>query len=390
MAGPPVLILGGGLTALGVLRLLGRRGVDAYVWPPATDFVRHSRWYRTAPVPADAAGDDLPGLLDRVGLDRAVLMPVGDSWAMAVAGLDAARAERFPACVPPGEVLTKLVNKLAFAELLARVQVAHPVTVPVARGEDLAGVPEEALARAFLKPHDSQRFFERFGVKGWRVASREEAAARLDQLGAAGLGVVVQEYIPGPPSEHYFVDGFADREARIRLLFARRRLRMYPPDFGNSTRMVSVPLEEVAEGVAAMRRIVTDLPYRGIFSAEFKRDPRDGRLKLLEVNARPWWYVEFAARCGVDVVRAYYDEALGRPGREPESYRVGRELVYPYYDYHALRAEGQRGVAALARWAWRMIGAVQPVWTLDDPHPALAALAAQVTGRVTRTGERMA
>jgi predicted ATP-grasp superfamily ATP-dependent carboligase len=220
------------------------------------------------------------------------------------------------------------------------------------------------------------------------VTSREDAAARVAELATQGIGVVIQEYVPGAASDHYFVDGFADRGSRVRSAFGRRRLRMYPLDFGNSTCMVSVPPSEVAEGVAGMERLIAHLGYRGIFSAEFKRDARDGRLKLLEVNARPWWYVEFTGRCGVDVMAQYYDDALGRPVRDVTTYDEGRELVYPYYDYHAMRAAAAFGPARAAAWAARAMTAIQPVWALDDPLPALAGVASVVGRRLTRTGRR--
>lgn len=388
MAGPPVLILGGGLTALGVLRLLGRRGIEAYVWPPATDFVRHSRWYRAAPIQPGADGTDPVAVLQAVRLPRAVLVPVSDAWAMTVAALPAALTRRFPASTPRPEVLRRLVDKGEFAGLLEATAVPHPFTVPVATAADLARVPEEVIGRAFLKPRDSQRFFARYGVKAWRVTNRADAAARLATLAADGVEVVCQEYLPGAASDHYFVDGFADRTGRVRAIFARRRLRMYPPDFGNSSCVVSVPRTEVADAVAALERLVAHLGYRGIFSAEFKRDARDGGLKLLEVNARAWWYVEFAGRCGVDVVAQAYDDALGRPVKAVDDYDVGRELIFPYYDYHALRREGRLGPAALARWAERTARAVQPVWSGDDPVPAVAAVARQVAERLRRSRRR--
>ena len=53
----------------------------------------------------------------------------------------------------------------------------------------------------------------------------------------AGIGVPAQEYIPGPPDQSYFVDGFADCTGEIRALFSRRRVRMFPADHGNSTFM---------------------------------------------------------------------------------------------------------------------------------------------------------
>ncbi len=86
---------------------------------------------------------------------------------------------------------------------------------------------------------------------------------------------------------------------------------MFPLDFGNSTCMVSVAADEVAPAVASVERLLAHVGYRGIFSAEFKYDERDGLFKILEVNARPWWYVEFTARCGVDVCTLAYRDALG-------------------------------------------------------------------------------
>jgi hypothetical protein len=69
-----------------------------------------------------------------------------------------------------------------------------------------------------------------------------------------------------------------------------------------------------------------------------------------------------------------YDDALERPVPPPAGYVVGRELVFPSYDYHAVRGEGGAGPAALAAWAWRALRAAQPVWCADDPGPSLAGL----------------
>ena len=69
--------------------------------------------------------------------------------------------------------------------------------------------------------------------------------------------------------------------------------------------------------------------YRGIFSGEFKRDPRDGRFKLLEINTRPWWFIDFAVRCGVDVCRMAYDDAQGLPVTAVSEYKVGVYVRLP-------------------------------------------------------------
>ena len=45
---PPVLIFGAHLAALGVLRILARHGIQAYVDDDTTNVIVHSRWYRPA------------------------------------------------------------------------------------------------------------------------------------------------------------------------------------------------------------------------------------------------------------------------------------------------------------------------------------------------------
>jgi D-aspartate ligase len=201
---------------------------------------------------------------------------------------------------------------------------------------------------------------------------------------ANGLSLIFQEYIPGPPRQHVFVDGFVDRGGRMIATFARRRLRMFPPDFGNSSYMVSIAPDEAAPAIAALERLLGNLSYRGVFSAEFKQDPRDGGFKILEVNCRPWWYVEFASRCGVNVCDLAYRDALEQPLTPPRRYRVGRACVYPYYDFFAAREEWRRGALSLLAWASSWLRAMQPVFRWADPFPGLRAGTAVIAGFVRR------
>jgi predicted ATP-grasp superfamily ATP-dependent carboligase len=147
---------------------------------------------------------------------------------------------------------------------------------------------------------------------------------------------------------------------------------MYPVDFGNSTYMVTVPVEEVAAAATELIKLLRETNYRGIFSAEFKFDARDGRYKILEINARPWWFIEFAAVCGVDVCRMAYKDALRRRVRRIGTYRIGVKSVHPYFDLNScLELFRQRRLGAFS-WARSWIGAKYPVLSFDDPVPAFA------------------
>ena len=76
-------------------------------------------------------------------------------------------------------------------------------------------LPDDLLERAFLKPADSHAFQIRFGRKAFRFTGVDEAERLAAEARAAGLEVMAQEYLPGPPTAHWFVDGFVDREGRM-------------------------------------------------------------------------------------------------------------------------------------------------------------------------------
>jgi predicted ATP-grasp superfamily ATP-dependent carboligase len=373
-ASPPAIVLGTSITALGVLRTFRAAGRRAFHLPEGRSSIRLSRAYHALPPGPGPmpSRKDLSGLLSRLPIARAVLVPCSDSWVRRVAALDPGLHDRFPSFVAAPEVLELVTDKARFAELTTSLGIPHPRTWPINGPEDLTGVPDSVLDAAFLKPRDSQAFFERYGTKALWVRSRAEARQRLTDLAPTGLGVELQEYVPGPPTAHYFVDGFADDTGRVRAAFARQRLRMYPRDFGNSTVMRSVPLAEVRPALESVERLVRETGYRGVFSAEFKRDAGDGLFKVLEVNARPWWYVEFAARCGVDVCDWAYCAALGWPPPAPRPYELGAVCTYPYYDFYAVRSLRGEGKATWGDFFRTLVGAQQPVFHWSDPLPALS------------------
>ena len=384
---PPVLVLGGGITALGVMRICHRAGIPVYSLRPSTGIDRYSRWHCPAPMRPGTEGAAQMGVEEHLGcceLPRAVLMPCSDTYTNEAAALDGDLCERFPASLPSLETIGTLTDKAAFGRVLDEIDVPRPLTRTIESAEELDALPASVRSSAFLKPHDSQHFFLKFGVKAFWVNSVEEAAERMRAVEDAGLKVLLQEYIPGPSSEHYLVDGFIDATGRCCGVFARRRLRMYPADFGNSSYMVSVPQEDMAQAIASVRAILERVKFRGIFSAEFKLDPRDGLFKILEVNARPWWYIEFAARGGLDVCTMAYRDALGLPVDEVKGQRVGARLVYPYYDYFACRDAVRAGTLSRRAWARSWFGAQQPLFNWSDPLPALAEAWEAVAGRLRK------
>jgi predicted ATP-grasp superfamily ATP-dependent carboligase len=373
----PVIVLGGHVTALGVLRSLGPRGIETYLLSGADDYAAASRWARRLRDGPAESPDPAPlaEFLDGLRLERALLLPCSDDWTRAVAALPDDVRVRFPSPLAPLETLENFLDKERFAALVEDVDVPRPLTSVLRRGtpDPLAGFSFAADgARLFLKPTDSQQFVRHFAVKAFSVSGEADARARLDEIWHAGIdSMLLQEYVPGPASSHYFIDGFVAADGRTVARLARRRLRMYPRDFGNSTYHVTVPLAEVADACESVERLFSRTGFRGIFSAEFKLDERDGELKILEMNVRPWWYVHFASICGVDVCELAHREARGLPLEPIDAYTIGAGCVLLGADLRAFLDQRGAGGVGLRRWLGPWAGATRVVFSTRDPLPAL-------------------
>jgi predicted ATP-grasp superfamily ATP-dependent carboligase len=372
----PALIIGGPwILTLSMIRSLGRKRIPLFATGTAGSFVSYSRWHRA--VPAEWGNRPTPATLSeflaKLPVDRMAVIPCSDDWALAMARVDPAVAVRFPASLASAESLRSLIDKGRFARLLQQLGLPHPRTVLVENEGDWADVRTDAFVNAFLKPRDSQAFRRGYGVKGRRFETPSEAIALGRDAQRRGLDVMLQEYVPGPPTNHYMVEGFVDRTGRPSARFVRQRLRMFPPDFGDSTYMVSVPLDRVRGALETLDRLFAHLSYRGVFEAEFKYDDRDGQFKLLEVNARPWYFIGFAAQCGVDLCEMAYWDALGVSVDPVATYKEGCHCVVGGDRFACWALFRQRRLSA---WSWlrEWLGARQLLFSWSDPLPGFARI----------------
>ena len=377
----PVLLLGSGVTPLGAGRSLGPLSIPVYATCDPADLAVRSRWISPlgGGLPEFSSTEQLGEYLLRAPFERLALMPCSDTWSETVAALPASYAERYPSFIAPLPVLKRLTDKEQFGMLVRDHDIAHPRTFFVHAPQDLDRHELAPDMQFFLKARNSQQFIARTGVKAYMVASLDEARRRIAELAAAGLGVVLQEYVPGPPTNHYFVDGFADAASNVIARFARQRLRMHPPHFGNSTFMRSVAPVQVQDIVATVDRLIKVSGLRGIFSVELKRDAKTDIAKVLEVNARPWWYVHFATACGVNVCEMAYRTAIGESLRMYDgAYDVGRSCAYVRPDFRAVRELRREGKMSVMSCIWPWLRSEHMIFSASDPMPFVHRLFASV------------
>ena len=137
-------------------------------------------------------------------------------------------------------------------------------------------------------------------------------------------------------------------------------------------------------------RFFRHVGLRGLGNVEFKRDPRDGRLKLIECNARFTAANCLVAASGLDLAAFVYERAIGGEPVLPASYRRGLRLWWPWEDFHAFRQLQQRGELGFGAW---LAGVARPqtfpYFAWDDPMPSLVTEWNRIRGMAGRRLERL-
>jgi predicted ATP-grasp superfamily ATP-dependent carboligase len=121
--------------------------------------------------------------------------------------------------------------------------------------------------------------------------------------------------------------------------------------------------------IEAGLRFLRGVGLRGLFHVEFKRDPRDGQLKLLECNHR---FTIEAMFSPVDLPLLAYNRVLGRPPPPARRYERGVHLWSPANDVRALRAYRRRGELTVRGWVRSVLRRQRfHAFTWSDPMPTI-------------------
>jgi predicted ATP-grasp superfamily ATP-dependent carboligase len=97
-------------------------------------------------------------------------------------------------------------------------------------------------------------------------------------------------------------------------------------------------------------RFFQGIGLRGLACVEFKRDPRDEVLKLIECNHRFTEPNELLTRAGLDLATLVYNRLTKRPLPKLDSYREGICLVKPWEDILAFRQLRKSGELSWSEW----------------------------------------
>ena len=389
----PVVLLGG----ITLVRTLGMAGIKAIVASPNPDdpvfASRHCIGHCVLPPfeQAEAAVDAIVALGDRLSdaYGRRVPLMYGSDDALELIYGHRERIQRhFLLMLNDPEIGKALIAKDRFQALAT----SRGIPVPPELEWEGAGPGTLAATRGpvLIKPcvkvdwYGSQlreRLFP--GDSKARVFASGEALLHDPVVALFREQLTFQEYIPGGEDRLWSFHGIADGQGHVLASFIGRKIRTYPPVDGESS-FIELARDQSLEDLG--RYVAARLPLKGVFKMDFKRDPRDGRWYLLEINARfnLWHYL--GAHNGVNLMRAAYDFLIDGAQWEPASYSTRRRWLSFGIDFASYRRLAKAGQLSFGRWLASIAFSrnVYNVFAWSDPAPWLRFQA----NRVTRKGSR--
>lgn len=312
---PGGVVIGGDSQGLGIARSLGGHGIQVCVVDDETSISRVSRFVHHVVRVGDLRTESsllaaLALARARHGLDGWVLYPTRDEHVFAIAANRDALRPAFLVPTPGLACIRYVWDKRETYRLAQRLSIPIPRTWFPRAEADLAAI--DAGGPLVVKPAIKENFFYTTCVKAWRADGMDELADRFRRAAAiVGDGeVIVQELIPGGGERQYAYCTLFRQGTPLASMTVRRR-RQHPSDFGRaSTYVETVDLPDLT---GPSVRFLAAAGYYGLAELEFKHDPRDGRYKLLDVNARTWGYHTLGRSAGVDFAYLLFRDQLGKP-----------------------------------------------------------------------------
>ncbi len=383
----PAVLLGGETIAVTVARSLGKAGIPVHaLGKGGVDPVGYSRYCTSF---EDVGSGD--GVQDRY-LDwlahrapaNSVVFPCNDD-ALQLVG------ERRPVIAELGhvtieahdEVLLAMLDKERTYELAAGLGIGAPRRLQVSGWEQVEAAAREIGFPVALKPLQSHVFARAFGMgtKLLLAHDEQELARAFARITPLGLDVMVTEVVPGSDERCWTYTAYLDENGEPRFEFTRRKVRQFPPHFGRGCYYLLEWREDVAK---TGLRFFQGVGVRGLASVEFKRDPRDGQLKVLDCNQRFDRAIALFQGAGLDVPFFVYERLLGRRPSAPRPRHNGVRLLSPIDDLRSSVQLWREGELSVGDWARSLFHRQHfLVFTPADPLPSAVSLSRSV-GRAVR------
>jgi len=383
----PAVLTPNGRLGLDIARSLGKRGIPVYaLGPDPKALIGQSKYCKMviSPDPVESEEDYLRFMVDwgkRLS-DKAVLYPLTDEIVLLVSRERERLKPYYEWVMPSHTKIVQLLTKAGLVEAAQTCGVLVPRTVTLQEGQEIEHIAGDMTYPVVLKPIESAYWhapaiaslLRDSLLSGQAKVKQCDNAMELIQsyraIAAHDDRMIIQEVVTGPVTNGCYTTFYLDRQSRPLAMFTGRKMRTLPMGFGSSCYVRSYHDPELEKVVL---QLLSGVRYQGLGGLEFKKDPRDGRYKIIEFNTRFGLWDGLGIRCGVDSPYIAYRDALHIPVEPQLTYREDVIWFDWQRDVRAFLMYNKEERLTLGQWLRSLKG--EKMWAIysrDDWRPGAA------------------
>ena len=362
-------------TGLGVIRSLGKKGVNILGIDFKNDIGCYSRYVKAiiCPHPIEQEKQFIEWIhLTFSGIKgRIPVFFTSDSFLISFSKNREIFSRYFLFNLVDHLLLEQISDKYSQFQLASIAGIDLPATWKINIQSDLDRITNNVHFPLFIKGQDVNSWRKEISgsIKGFLVNNRIELVDKVKMILEKKVPVILQEVIEGPDTNHFKYCSYISSNGDVLAEFTLQKIRQNPIHFGVGAVVESIYKPELID---LGRKLFIGIGFKGIGSAEFKVDNRDGKLKLIEINPRYWQQNYLSTVCGVNFPFINYLNLLQETPEPVNNFKYGVKWVNRYMDFDSFIKYRKEGILTFSSWRKSLKGKkVYPDFTWDDPIPAL-------------------
>jgi len=219
---------------------------------------------------------------------------------------------------PNLDIFENLINKERFYKNYSNMGLYFPKTIYYKKGDNFSF--DSLTFPVIVKPANVVLFnhIDFLGKKKiYKIKSMDELTETIKILNNSGYDdtVIVQEFIPGDDSHLFDSVVYCGKDGKVKFVsFAQIGLQEHNPNMvGNAAVLINgfdtfeTDKNEIKESIVSF---MEKIHFRGFAEFDLKYDERDGKFKVLEINARQGRCSYYIAQCGLNLVKIFVDDLV--------------------------------------------------------------------------------
>lgn len=380
----PAVVLDLSATGIGIVRSLAKQGIQVYAYDTEGKYkIGKTRYASCGICPSPVSMEEellqfLTDLSQSLG-QKAVLYAGSDDFVYFISKNRNVLSQYYKFLLPEQSLIEAVLDKRLTYELAVKSNIPCPKTFAIQDEGQFEQIIDEITFPCILKPTHSSHFRSKIDNRLYKKAIVVDHPSQLreEYRFYRSFGeLMIQEIIPGEDSSIYSIKTFFDDQMNLIGLWMNQKLHQFPPHFGSSALVLSKRNEEVIQTALPFLR---KIQFKGLAIAEFKKDPRDGQLKFIEINPRIGLTQALSSQVGVNLAYLYYLSLTEQNPSPVLSQKEGIKWIYFVRDFLSFRQEKRSGEMTFLGWMQSLSGKkVEALFSLYDPLPFIRSFISHI------------